>query len=146
MITRFKEGVGWKRKLFFNIYAYIINSAEVGVWAAAAITTTIACDVKVETVVKQDALGLACYFCPAAPLYTYVKSIDRAVAISKDVSKYTSYAYRAAACYTSPIVTLNSLGLKVFTKLGLSESMKHLCGVEECDAFYWQRPEYADRY
>jgi hypothetical protein len=39
----------------------------------------------------------------------------------------------------------NSLGAKALTKYGINEAIKKMCGVEECNAFYWERPEYANR-
>ena len=87
----------------------------------------------------------ACYFCPAAPAYTFVKGIDKAVAVSKDVIKYSSYAYKLSTIYTAPIEFANYLGAKASSRLGITESIKHVCGVEESDCFYWERSEYANR-
>lgn len=145
MTTKFKEGVGWKRKLFFHTYAYMLNSTEIGVWSAAAISTSVACDVNVGSVVKQGATMAACYFCPAAPAYTFVKSIDKAVAVSKNVAKYGSYAYKLSTIYTAPIEFVNYLGAKTCSRFGATESIKHMCGVIESDSFYWERPEYENR-
>lgn len=145
MATKFKEGVSWRRKLFFHTYAYALNSTEIGVWSAAAITTSVACDVNVGSVVKQGATMAAFYLCPAAPAYAFIKGVDKSVAVTKNVAKYGSYAYKLSTIYTAPIELANYLGAKACTRIGATEGIKYFCGVEESDAFYWERPEYADR-
>lgn len=145
MATKFKEGVGWKRKVAFHTYAYAFNCTEVGVWAAAAITTSVASDIDTIDVVKKGAKMAAYYFVPAAPAYTILKNVDKAVYAGKKVAFYGTKAYKITTIYTAPINFFNSLGAKALTKYGVNEAIKELCGVEECDAFYWERPEYADR-
>jgi hypothetical protein len=86
MSTKFREGVGWKRKVAFHTYAYALNSTQVGVWAAAAITTSVASDVDAVEVVKKGATMAACYLVPAAPVYTIVKNVDKAVYAGKNVA------------------------------------------------------------
>jgi len=37
------------------------------------------------------------------------------------------------------------MGATVLRKYGVSEIVKNASGVKECDAFYWEHPEYANR-
>jgi hypothetical protein len=145
MATKFKENVGWKRKVAFHAYAFAFNSTEVGVWAAAAITTSVASDIDTVDLVKSGAKIAACYFVPAAPAYTILKNVDKAVYAGKKVAFYGTKIYKITTIWTAPIEFVNSLGAKTLTKFGVNEAVKKACGVEECDAFYWERPEYANR-
>lgn len=142
MATKFKEGVGMRKKAVFYTYAYALNSTQVGVWAAAAIATSVASDIDAGEVVKKGAIMAACYLVPTAPIYTIIKNVDREVYAGKKVAFYGSKAYKLSTICTAPIEFVNSVGAKVLTKYGVTEVVKKMCGVEECDAFYWERPEY----
>lgn len=141
MTTKFKDGTSRHKKTLFHTYAFAVNATEIGVWGAAYITTSVATDLSVDTFVRAGAKTLAVYFIPAAPLYTMIKNTDRAVATGKQLVRGGSFVYKSARYFTSQIEFVNYISTKALTKYGATEALKSLCNVEECDAFYWERPE-----
>jgi hypothetical protein len=139
MATTFKEGTSIKRRAIFYAYAFAVNSTEIGPWAAGYVATRVATDISVESVVREGAAAVACYFVPAAPLFMYVKKADKAYYLGKKAARYGSLAYKIAKKYTSPIEFVNYVFSKGITTFGLTETMKNYCNVEQCDAFYWEQ-------
>jgi len=145
MATKFKQGTSLKRKMLFHTFTFAFNSTEIGVWGAAAITTSVAADISFDDVTRQGATIAACYFYPAAGMYTVVKKLDKAASIGKKTYMYDSRAYRFAVRYTSPIEMVNSISNRILTKFGIIQAVKTFCGVEESDCFYFECPEYQNR-
>ena len=139
MPTKFREGTSMKRKALFHAYAFAVNSTEIGPWAAGYLATRVATDISVESVVREGATAVALYCVPAAPMFMYVKKADKAISMGKKVVSHGTLLYKTAKKYTSPIEFVNYVCSKGITTLGLTETMKHYCNVEECDAFYWEQ-------
>ena len=120
----------------------MFNSTQIGVWAAAGITASVATDLDFPKVARTVAKPLALYFMPAAPAYTVLRNMDKAVSTGRKVAYYGGKAYKIGKYITSPIEAINTLGAKTLSKYGVNDCLKRYCNVKSCDAFYYERPEF----
>ena len=90
MTTKFKEGTSIKRRVLFHAYTFAVNSTEIGPWPAGYMAARVATDINVDTVVREGATAVALYCTPAAPLFMYVKSADKAYYLGKKMYGYGS--------------------------------------------------------
>lgn len=143
MATRYKPGTKWPRKAVFWTYTTAVNGTSIGWLAAGGIAAQTACDIELETVVRQGSVAIATYLIPGSIALGWVTAADKYYYLGKKALGYGSKAYNVAKSLTSPLSAINYVGGNLLTKTGLTETMKYLCGVEECDDFYWEKPQYS---
>jgi len=142
MPTIFNGNVCLAQKVAFHTFAFAVNATEVGPWTASIITTTAACNLETGTMAKVGAQALACYFLPAAPIVTWLKSSEKAIVYAKEIYRASKWTYKAAKRFTSPIELVNYVGGQFLTRGGIIAGVKKLCGVKSSDEFYWEREEF----
>lgn len=142
MSTKFKEGTGRLKRYTFNAFTLAVNSTEVGLVAAIGVAAKTSINYNVEDVVRMGAKYTLYYLVPGAGGWLYVKNVENALSAGKTAYKYSKRAYTIARKVSSPIEFVNYVAAQGITKLGLVETMKNLCDVEETDAFVWEHPEF----
>ena len=144
MSTKYKNGTIWPQKAIFFGYTTAVNGTAIGWAGVGMIAMQTALDVDKKTVVREGSTILASYLLPASVALNWVTSAEKFYHFGRKTLGYGTKAYKYAKHFTSPLAAINYIGAQVITKTGLTEGMKFVCGVEECDDFYWEMPEYSD--
>lgn len=143
MATKYKKYATLPQKAIFWTYTTAVNGTAIGWAAAGAIAVQTALDVDAEDVVRKGSVALASFLIPGSVCLAWVQSADKYYYFGRKVLGYGSKAYTIGKYLTSPMAAINYVGAKFVQKAGVTTAMKFLCGVEECDDFYWEMPQYS---
>jgi hypothetical protein len=140
--TRFKDGTNPLKKAVYIGVATASNSTSIGLWGATAIAVTTATSFDVKSGVKMGAKIAAGYLFPGTIAFQYVNGIEKALICGSTAIKYSKMAYKYSKMVASPIEAVNFIAAKTISETGVQTLLQSWRGVEESDAFWWERPEY----